>query len=255
VLEFILILLTSSVNLANIQTARVDNWTAMQNPATLDQAERFQLRAQYENHAMLAALNTASVQFGYCNPYVNVGVGFNFYGYSKYQEMQVGVNLARRFGRCTLGLGGYYLTLYAGDEIKYKGTFIPTIGLTVDVVKNWTLGVYSYNPFWQKMRITDDEKRAVSSVYSLGSDYRFLPGWHWNVQGDYDPTTTWRVATSIEWQCVQQVIVKIGGYYYEQLVGCLGVGLRFNGLEIDTHFELNPRMGLNIQASVGYRIP
>lgn len=249
------ILISGAMNIANIQTSRTDNWTTFQNPASLDQSERFQIAAQYENQYMLSALNTATVQFAYCNPYVNVGVGYSFFGYSKYQEMMVGITLARRFGRFTLGVGGNYMTLYAGDELKYKGLFFPELGATVDICSQVTLGLWAYNPFMQSIRVTDGEKRPVSSVYSLGVDYRFYPGFHWSVQADYDPTTTWRVATGLEWQCVEQVVVKIGTYYYQQLVGCLGIGLRLNGLNIDTNFELNPRMGLTLQARIAYQIP
>lgn len=204
---------------------------------------------------MLAELNTASIQAAWCNPYVNVGLGFNFYGYSKYQEMAVALHLSRRFGRFTLGLGANYFTLYAGDDLKYKGTVLPSVGFTVNATDTWTLGLYTYNPFIQTIRITDNERQPVSARYSLGSDYHFLPAWHWGVQFDYDVTTTWRVATAFEWQCVEQVVVKLGTYYYQQLVGCFGLGLRFDGLEIDTNFELNPRMGLTIQAAIGYRFP
>ncbi len=249
------ILLSGAMNIANIQTARTDNWTTFQNPASLDQSERFQFAAQYENQYLLADLNTATVQFAYCNPYVNVGIGYSFFGYSKYQEMMAGITLSRRFGRFTLGVGGNYMTVYAGDELKYRGTFLPELGATVNATDNFTIGVWAFNPFMQQIAVTDGEKHPVSSVYSLGTDYRFYTGFHWSVQADYDPTTTWRVATSLEWQCVEQLVVKVGAYYYQQLIGCLGFGLRLSGLQIDTHFELNPRLGLTIQARVGYRIP
>lgn len=254
-LEIICIILTSAMHIGNIQTSRTDSWTTFQNPACLVQPARFQFAAQYENEYLLAALNTATIQMGYCNPYINIGVGFSFYGYSKYQEMQVGLTLARRFGRFSLGIGANYYTIYAGDDLKYKGTFIPELGVTIDVTENFTIGAFSYNPFMQKIRITDDEKRSVSSVYSLGTDYRFYKGFHWSLQGDYDPVTTWRIATSIEWQCIDQLILKIGCYYREQVVACLGVGMRFDNLQIDTNFEFNPRLGLILKARIGYMIP
>lgn len=248
------ILLAASAHLANIQTARTDDWTAFQNPACLDQTERFQISAQYDNRYLLSALNTAQVQFGYCNPYVNVGIGYCFYGYSKYQEMQVGLSLSRRFGRFTLGLGANYQTIYAGDNLKYKGTFFPLIGATVDITNQFTLGVFTSNPFMQKIRITDDEKQALPAIYSIGTDYRFYKGFHWSVQGDYDPTSTWKVATSIEWQCVEAVNLKIGTYYCNRLVGCLGIGLRFGGFGLDTNVEVDPRLGVSLQVRIGYKI-
>ncbi|MCQ2343056.1 MAG: hypothetical protein MJZ75_06185 [Paludibacteraceae bacterium] len=243
------------MNIARIQTARTDTWTSGQNPAALDQPVQWQMAAQYENTSMLSALNTASVQAAWCNPYVNMGIGFRFFGYSKYHEMSAEVALSHRFGRFVLGIGGSYTTLYAGDDLKYRGTVVPIIGCAIDVSKNATIGLFTSNPFMQQIRITDDERRRLPAIYSIGTDYRFYKGFHWSTQIDYDPTTTWRIATGIEWQCVKQVNLKLGGYYYEQVVGCIGIGLLFGHLSIDTNFEINPRLGLNIGARIGYCIP
>ena len=71
--------LPTSSNIANIQTARTDNWTCFHNPASLVQDAGWQLAAQYENRYFLPSLNTAMLQAGYTNEYVNVGVGYAFF--------------------------------------------------------------------------------------------------------------------------------------------------------------------------------
>lgn len=245
--------LPSSSTIADIQTPRTDTWTAFHNPASLVQeSHTIQVAAQYENRYMLAALNTASLQAAYCNPYLNVGVSFSFFGYSKYQEMMAGITLARSFGRFSLGLQGNYITVYCGDELKYRGTFIPQTGATVDITSRLTMGLHIFNPFWQKIHIEEGSNRVLPIIYSVGTDYRFTDNLRWAVQADYDVRSTYRIATALEWQAIDLLLIKAGVYYRQQLVGCMGIAITWDKLRFDAHFELNPTLGVTCQGRVSY---
>lgn len=246
--------LPTSSNIANIQTARTDNWTCFHNPASLVQDASWQLAAQYENRYFLPSLNTAMLQVGYTNEYVNVGVGYAFFGYAKYQEMMAGVALARSFGRFSIGLQANYLTLYCGDELGYKGTFIPQIGVTVHVLPELTIGVHGFNPFVQTIAIEDQVRRRLPAVYSLGLDYRWKEVLHWSVQADYDVNNTYRIATGVEWQAIERLVVKVGVYYQLQFVGCMGVAVTWDRLLLDANFELHPLLGVTCQGRIGVKI-
>ena len=246
--------LPTSSNIANMQTARTDNWTCFHNPASLVQDAGWQLAAQYENRYFLPSLNTAMLQVGYTNEYVNVGVGYAFFGYAKYQEMMAGVALARSFGRFSIGLQANYLTLYCGDELGYKGTFIPQIGVTVNVLPELTIGVHGFNPFVQTIAIDDQVRRRLPAVYSLGLDYRWKEVLHWSVQADYDVHNTYRIATGVEWQAIERLVVKVGVYYEQQFVGCIGVAVTWDRLRLDANFELHPLLGVTCQGRIGVKI-
>ena len=246
--------LPTSANIANMQTARTDNWTCFHNPASLVQEAGWQLAAQYENRYFLPSLNTAMLQVGYTNEYVNVGVGYAFFGYAKYQEMMAGVALARSFGRFSIGLQANYLTLYCGDELGYRGTFIPQIGVAVNVLPELTIGVHGFNPFVQTIAIDDQMERRLSAIYSLGLDYRWKEVLHWSVQADYDVNNTYRIATGVEWQAIERLVVKVGVYYQQQLVGCMGVAVTWDRLRLDANFELHPLLGVTCQGRIGVKI-
>ena len=246
--------LPTSSNIANMQTARTDNWTCFHNPASLVQPSGWQLAAQYENRYFLSSLNTAMLQVGYTNEYVNVGVGYSFFGYAKYQEMMAGVALARSFGKFSIGLQANYLTLYCGDELGYKGTFVPQIGVTVHVLPELTIGVHGFNPFVQAITIDDQMKRRLPTVYSLGLDYRWKEMLHWSVQADYDVNNTYRIATGVEWQAIERLVVKVGVYYQQQFVGCMGVAVTWDRLRLDANFELHPLLGVTCQGRIGVKI-
>lgn len=244
----------SSAHIANMQTARTDSWSCFQNPASLVQPSGWQLAAQYENRYFLSSLNTAMLQVGYTNEHVNVGVGYSFFGYSKYQEMMAGVAFARSFGKFSIGLQANYLTLYCGDELGYKGTFIPQIGMTVNVVPELTIGLHGFNPFVQVLTIDDQVERKLPAIYSVGMDYCWQKVLHWSVQADYDVQASWRIATGVEWQAIERLVVKVGAYYQQQFVGCMGVAVTWDRLRLDTNFELHPLLGVICKGRIGYKI-
>ena len=244
----------TSAHIANMQTARTDDWSSFHNPASLVQAHGWQMAAQYENRYFLPSLNTAMLQAAYCNEYVNVGVGYSFFGYSKYQEMIAGITLARQFGIFSLGLQANYLTLYCGDDLGYRGTFIPQVGATVDISPSLTVGLHCFNPFMQGLCVNDDMTRKLPAIYSVGMDYCWQEMVHWSVQADYDVHASWRVATGVEWQAVERLVVKVGVYYQQQFVGCMGVAVTWDRLRLDANFELHPLLGVICQGRIGCRI-
>jgi hypothetical protein len=244
----------SSAHIANMQTARTDSWSCFQNPASLVQPSGWQLAAQYENRYFLSSLNTAMLQVGYTNEHVNVGVGYSFFGYSKYQEMMAGVAFARSFGKFSIGLQANYLTLYCGDELGYKGTFIPQIGMTINVLPELTIGLHGFNPFVQVLTIDDQVERKLPAIYSVGMDYCWQEVLHWSMQADYDVQASWRIATGVEWQAIERLVVKVGAYYQQQFVGCMGVAVTWDRLRLDTNFELHPLLGVTCKGRIGYKI-
>ena len=101
----------------------------------------------------------------------------------------------------------------------------------------------------------EERNRSLPSVYSLGTEYRFKEQLCWSFQADYDPTSTYRIATGLEWQAIQFMAVKIGCYYQQQWVGCLGFAFQWDRLLLDTNIDFHPLLGVLCQARVAYHLP
>lgn len=241
----------SGSGIANTTIARNDRWEAFQNPAALVQKERFQAAIQYENRYLSAELSTVLLQTAYTNPYVNVGIAYSFFGYARYSEMMAAVTLARSFGRFSIGLQGDIISIYCGDDIGYRTTVVPQLGINVDITKKLSLGFHTFNPFVQSLKTTES-RRAIPAIYSIGTDYRFYRGMRWDVQADYDINTGFRIATGYEWQAIAQLSVKAGIYYQRYIIGCLGIGLHFGMFEADVNAELHPVLGINLLCRLAY---
>lgn len=241
----------SSPFVANTATARTDYWAAFHNPASLVQEERFGVALQYENKYLTGALSTELVQASFTNPYVNVGVAYSFFGYSKYSEMMAAVALVRQFGRFSIGLQANLLCVYAGESVGYRCTAVPQIGAVVNITPAFALGFQTFNPFVQSLKLTET-RRQLPAIYSLGFDYHFRQNMRWDVQADYDINNTFRIATGYEWRAVEQLTLKLGVYYQRYVIPCIGFGLHFAGFQTNVSAELHPVLGVNLLCHLSY---
>ncbi len=243
--------LPSSFAIADASTARTDRWYAFQNPASLVQTAKWQVAAQYENRYLTAELSTALVQAAYCNSYVNVGMGVSFFGFAEYHELMATVTLARRFGLFSLGLVADVISVYTGPTLGYCTTAVPQIGFTIDATPNLTIGIQTFNPFIQKLK-TGSNKRALPAVYAVATDWRFYKGLRWDFQAEYDASSTFRIATGLEWQAIEQLCLKAGVYYKQYLVPCLGIGVNLSGFCFDVNAALHPVLGVTLAGRIAY---
>lgn len=244
-------LLPRSMTAGNISTCRTDVWTAFKNPASLVQEESWQVAMQYENRYITRELNTAIVQAGYTNKYVNVGIGYSFFGYGSWNEMMATVVLSRSFGRFSLGLAADIISVYAGSELGYQTTAVPQLGMTVMLSKTVCLGFHSLNPFIQSLRV-NEQKRQLPALYSLGVDWQFYTNMRASMDVDYDINSTFRVAAGYEWQPLTQFGVQVGCSYERYFVPDIGIDLHFGSFRFDGKAEWHPVLGVCIEAKVSY---
>lgn len=245
--------LPTPVHIAGISAPVTDRWSAFGNPASLVQQTRWQFAVQYENRYLLKQLNSQTAQAAFCNKYLNVGICYTHFGYKQYGEMVAGVCFAHDFGgKFTLGLQADYYAAYMGDEERYRGTVLPQIGFTVAAGGKVTLGFHTFNPFMQHIKTRAGAKKQLPSIYAVGIDYRFYDGFSWLTEVQKDLRGDWRVATGVEWQAVDMLRVKLGMHASRYFVGCIAVGMKFNGFRFDINSEIHPILGVCLMGNLSY---
>ncbi len=245
-------IIPTSRSIANTSVARIDIWSAFGNPAALVQTNKLQAAIQFENKSLLPELSTKLIQVAHSNKWVNVGLAFSHFGYSKYNEMLVGLVLARSFGdKFSIGLQGDFYTSYFSDKIKYQSTFIPQVGVVARFTPTFTMGFHAFNPFQQNLK-TDYVEKRLPSIFSLGTQLYFFPKVSWLTQIDKEVSSSFRFATGFEWQMVDEVCLKVGGYGSQYFVGCFGLGTSFVGFRFDLNCELHPVLGVNLLGNISY---
>ena len=242
----------SAASIAQTSVADINNWSAFTNPAMLGYLEQTEFGFQFENRYLLNELSTKSAQIGFFSKLICTGISFSHFGYSQYHEMLGGIGFARNFSnKFSMGVQANYFTTYFSASNSYRGTFFPQVGLSVQLSPAFNIGFNASNPFQSTIK-TEYVTKRLPSVFSLGTGYSFSPGLIWRTQIDKEVSSNYRYATGFDYQMLEKLTVKLGGYWLDYLVPCLGIGFKTGSFLIDLNCELHPLLGLNTFAAVHY---
>lgn len=245
----------SSTSIAGAAVAVQNDWNAFQNPSALGHIDRAEVSIQYENKFMISELSTKSIQAGFNAKYVNIGLAYAYHGYSIYNEMIVGLAMARNFGnKFSIGMQFDYYTAYfaAHDESQYRGTVLGQIGISALLTPKLTVGFHTFNPFQTNIKATYGEKR-IPSIFSIGTNYQLADNLRWLTQIDKEASSDFRFASGVEYTMLKAFTVKIGAYGSSFLVPAMGVGVKWNKIQFQLNGELHPILGLNSLAQLKYQ--
>jgi hypothetical protein len=241
----------ASFSPGNASVAYTKNWTCFQNPSILAKENYTSIFLDYENRFQLKELSTGSLGLAIPTKQINLGLGYSYFGYSQYHEMQAGISLAREFSkRFFLGLGfNYYNVLISPDE-AYKGTLITQIGLLSNLSENFVIGFHAYNPTQASIRLKLTSKR-IPSVFELGCSYNFSEKLLWVVQLDKatDAPIEWK--TGFEYRLVKTISLQVGGYG-NPFVPKVGMAFYLKKLKLDMDFERHTLLGINSHCRLSY---
>ncbi len=246
-------IIPSSNAIAQTSVADTRNWTAFNNPAMLGYAEQCEAGIEFENRYLISQLSTKTAQFALPSSLINTGLSFSYFGYSLYHEMLVGAGFSRNFSdKFAMGMQFNYYTAYFTASNSYHGAFLPQFGLSVKLTSNFSLGFHSFNPVQANIK-TEYVTKRIPSIFSLGTEYFFLPELTWRTQIDKELSSDYRFATGFDYQMLQSFRIKLGAYGSDYFVPCLGAGFKTGAFLVDLNCESHPLLGLNTIAAIKYR--
>ena len=246
-------IIPSSSSIAITSVADTHSWTSFNNPAMLGYLDESELGIQFENKFLISELSTKSIQFGYSNKLMNTSISFSHFGYSLYHEMLLGVGFARNFSnKFALGVQFNYDTAFFSAYNNYRGTLLPQVGFSAQLSPTFTIGFSTFNPFQSNIK-TEFTLKRIPSIFSLGTEYYFIPEFAWRTQIDKELSSNYRFATGFEYSMLKNMSIKLGAYAYDYLIPCLGFGFNIGSLIVDLNCEMHPLLGLNSMAALKYR--
>ncbi len=245
----------NSIAVSNTSVAVLNEWNAFQNVTALSYINKAELSTQYENKFMIPELGTSSIQVGFNAQYVNIGLAFSYQGYSIYNEMLVGVGLARNFrDKFSMGVQFNYYTSYFSvkEESRYRGAVIGQFGIATYLTPDLVIGFHTFNPFQTNIK-TEYSEKIIPSVYSLGGNYTFNEKLRWLIQIDKEVSTDFRFASSFEYTMIDALTFRLGASATEYLIPALGFGIHLRSFHIHLNGELHPILGFNSMVNLKYR--
>lgn len=238
---------------ANASAAYIEKWTFSHNPAVLSSTANYEISAIYNNRFAMKETSSAGVSAIIPTKHVDIGVGMNFFGYSKYNEIQGGVAVSHKFSKYfQLGVQFNYYSVYFSPEEGSKGNLVAQIGLLTEVLPRFYIGFSAFNVSQSKIGIGATEKR-IPSVFALGASYYFSDNFVYLLQLDkeIDYNLQWR--TGFEYKIIDQLAIRLGAYG-SPFVPTLGASTYLKKFRVDLNFERHPNLGINSACGLSYSI-
>ena len=230
-------------------------WAMQNNPAGMANLEKISLGLYYENRWMLPETAYKCGAFALPTKFGTLGVSFNQFGSSKYNENKFGLAYAKAFGRyLQIGLQLDYLLLKIGNEYGSFKAVTFELGIQSQITDKLTLGTYIFNPVNFSFEQTLNHER-IPIVFRFGLAYKFTKDFIG--QAEIEKNTD-REGVSLrgglEYEAVRNLYIRAGVQTNPGILSFgLGYAIRFAQINVaaQLHNELGPSVQIGMIFSIG----
>lgn len=171
----------------------------------------------------------------------NFGLDARYYGFSDYNESQVGLAYGRNLGsKVDVGVQfNYYNVRIAGYGNASAINF--EIGTIFHLTDNLNAGLHVYNPVGGTLGKNDEEKLA--SVYSMGFGYDASEKFFMSIEIEKEEDKPVNVKAGLQYKFLPQLLTRIGissatsSLYF-------GIGFGLKSIRFDVTASYHPQLGI-----------
>jgi len=171
----------------------------------------------------------------------NFGLDVRYYGFSNYNESQVGLAYGRSLGsKLDVGVQfNYYNVRIAGYGNAPAINF--EVGAIFHLTDNLNAGLHAYNPVGGSLGKNNEEKLA--SAYSAGIGYDASEKFFVSIEIEKEENKPVNINTGLQYKFLPQLLTRIGiATATSSLYLGLGFGLR--SLRFDVTASYHPQLGV-----------
>jgi len=159
-----------SAGMGRVSVAIKGFWGIQNNQAGMALLDQYSAGIYYESRFGVNQLSSKSVAVIAPQKFGVLGLSFNHFGYSAYNEIKVGLAFARSFSPYfRMGIQLDYLSTNIGDNYGKKDNVSFEIGVQSDITEHLTLGAYAFNPV--AVKLADYNQEKLASVFRFGAAY------------------------------------------------------------------------------------
>lgn len=237
---------TASMGNASVSTS--DIWSIFNNPAGIATQTAISAGVNYENRYLMKELGSKSAAVLVPSRFGVLGLSFNQFGYSLYNENKVGLAYARSFGEILrIGVQLDYLTTKIAEN--YDGAQLLTfeIGIQSKINDKITLGAYVFNPAGFSSAQYIEEQAPI--VARLGLSYNFTSSFHGIAEVEKNFETRTSVRLGMEYFIQEKFSVRTGiSTYPAQFT--LGAGMQLRHFQFHIAGSMHQTLGVSTQAGI-----
>lgn len=157
-----------SAAMANTSVTLIDFWGIYNNQAGLAYLENISVGAFHQS-GFVKEQNLQGIAFALPTKTGTIGASYSYFGYSQYNEMQVGLAYSKAFTKYfAVGIQLNYLHTQIAGEYGNANSVNFEIGILSQPIENLYIGAHVYNPSRSKMG-----EEEIPTIFKLGSSYLF----------------------------------------------------------------------------------
>lgn len=218
----------------------MDAFSFTSNQAALAQVKNTAVGVYSEKRFLLSSTNLYSAVAVLSTAKGNFGLQADYFGYSNYNESQIGIAYARSLGS----------KLDVGIKFNYYGFRIPAYGnasainfeagAIAHLSEKLHVGIHTYNPVGGKLSKTDNEK--LSSIYKFGIGYEASEKFLVSTEIIKEEDQPVNVDVGLQYTFLKQFFVK-AGTSTETTNSYVGAGISWKNLRLDITGGYHPQLG------------
>lgn len=222
-------------------------WAMQNNPAGMANLEKISLGLYYENRWMLSETAYKCGAFALPTKFGNLGLSFNQFGGSKYNENKFGLAYAKAFGRyLQIGLQLDYLMLKVGNDYGKFSAVTFELGIQSQVTDRLTVGTYIFNPVNFSFEQTlNHEKLPI--VMRFGLAYKFTKDFIG--QCEIEKNTEHEgisLRGGLEYEAVRNLYIRAGVQTNPGILS-FGLGYTISFAQVNVAAQLHNQLGASVQ--------
>ena len=211
------------------------------NQASLAQLKNAAIAVYGERRFLLSELNNYTAAIGLPTQSGNFGVKAGYYGFSEYNETQLGLAYGRKLGnKIDIGVqfnyNGIRIAGYGNDAaISFE------LGTVLHLTDKLHAGIHVNNPVGGKFG--KDQQEKISSVYTVGFGYEASDKFFVSTEIVKEEDQPVNVNAGMQYKFLKQLLARIG-MSTATSTGWMGIGLSWKMFRVDVTAAYHPQLGV-----------
>lgn len=240
-----------SAAMGRVSVSLTDFWSIQNNPAGMAMQEQIAAGVYYENRFLVPELSLKSAALIVPANFGVLGLSFNQFGYSLYNENKLGLAYARSFGPLLrIGLQLDYLSTRFGGGYEGKDNVTFELGVQSEISEKVILGAFIFNPV--KARLSDYTDERLPVIMRFGLTYlmsdKLIGIAEVEKNFDLDPSLRFGMEYAIT-----ETFYARAGLATNPGLFTFGAGLVLQNLHLDISASMHQVLGVSAQAGLIYR--
>ncbi len=220
----------------------VDVFSFTANPASLAQLKNASVGVYGERRFLLKELALYTAAIGLPTRSGNFGWKAGYYGFSDYNETQLGLAYARKLGeKADAGLQFNYNGISMAGGYGNAAAMSVALGVVLHISEKLQVGIHAADPMGGKFG--KDHQERLSSVYSFGAGYDASEKFFISLEIEKEEDRPVNVNAGMQYQFVPRLWVR-AGIATATSSEWIGLGLMTGSFRVDVVTSFHPQLGI-----------